>query len=123
MFEDLLENITIYHKEGANWSKYTEKASVRATNYLNRNKTGSNSTDNALIRVFNTETYNMSWKCSKGDIIYLGETNYEIVKAPITELSNLYGKEKVFEVTSVEKLIFPKNEDLKELNHIKIGAK
>lgn len=120
--DNLLQDITIYHKENDSWIRYNEKASVRNTSYLNRNRTGVNSTDNALIRNFNVDGYNSTWKCQKGDIIYSGNTNYSIVKAPLTELRELYGKDNVFEVSSVEKFIFD-DTDLKELNHIKIGGR
>lgn len=118
----LMQKITIYHKEENQYKRYVVDASVRNTSYKNRNSTGADTTDNALIRIFNVEEYNNSFKIQKGDTIYSGETNYEIIKAPITELRNLYGKEKVFEVSSVEEFIFD-NEDIKELNHIKIGAR
>ena len=78
--------------------------------------------DNALIRIFDVSGYNKTYKIEKGDVIYSGVSNLQIEKAPITELRNAYGKEDVYEITSVEKFIF-KDEDIKELNHIKIGAK
>lgn len=120
----LLQEITIYHKEGNNWNRYIVKASVRSTVYLNRDDrgTGLQTTDNALIRIFDVEGYNLTYKIQKGDIIYSKATNYEIDKAPLTELRNLYGKEKVFEVSSVEEFIFD-DEDIKELNHIKVGGR
>ena len=120
--DELLEEITIYHKENGNWIRYNEIASVRNTSYLNRNRTGTTSTDNVLIRNFNVDGYNSSWKCDKGDVIYSGNSDYSIIKAPLTELRELYGKENVFEVSSVEKFIFD-DLDIKELNHIKIGGR
>lgn len=122
--DKLLQEITIYHKEGNNWNRYIVKASVRSTVYLNRDDrgTGLQTTDNALIRIFDVEGYNITYKIQKGDIIYSKATNYEIDEAPLTELRNLYGKEKVFEVSSVEEFIFD-DEDIKELNHIKVGGR
>ena len=107
-----------------NWEKYIVKASVRSTVYLNRDdrRTGIQTTDNALIRIFDVEGYNLTYKIQKGDVIYSGVSNYEIDKAPLTELRNLYGKEKVFEVSSIEEFIFD-DEDIKEINHIKIGGR
>lgn len=122
ILDSLMQKITIYHKEGNQYERYVIDASVRNTSYKNRNSVGTDTTDNVLIRIFNVAEYNNSFKIQKGDTIYSGETNYEIIKAPITELKNLYGKEKVFEVSSVEEFIFD-NEDIKELNHIKIGAR
>lgn len=121
-FKNLLQNVTIYHKENNNWVRYNKKASVRNTSYLNRNTTGTQTSDNALIRFFDIEEYNITYKIQKGDIIYSGATEYEIIKAPLTELRELYGKEKVFEVSSVEEFIFD-DLDLKEINHIKVGGR
>lgn len=122
--DKLLQEITIYHKEGNSWNRYIIKASVRNTSYLNRDDrgTGLQTTDNALIRIFDIEGYNITYKIQKGDIIYSKATNYEVEKAPLTELRNLYGKEKVFEVSSVEEFIFD-DENIKELNHIKVGGR
>ena len=120
----LLSDITIYHKENNGWERYIVKASVRSTVYLNRDDrgTGIQATDNALIRIFDVEGYNNTYKIKKGDVIYSGVSDYEIDKAPLTELRNLYGKEKVFEVSSIEEFIFD-DEDIKELNHIKVGGR
>lgn len=122
--DKLLKDITIYHKENNNWNKYIVKASVRSTVYLNRDDrgTGIQTTDNALIRIFDVEGYNSTYKIQKGDVIYSGVSNYEIDKAPLTELRNLYGKEKVFEISSIEEFIFD-DEDIKEINHIKVGGR
>lgn len=121
--DGLLENITIYHKTSSDtWERYNVVASVRNTSYLNRNKTGSQITDNALIRVFDAVGYNNTWKCKKGDIIAKNSISDVVLKAPLTELRNKYGKENIFEVSSVEEFIFEEPE-LKELNHIKIGAR
>lgn len=120
--EKLLQDITIYHKEATGWIRYNIKASVRNVSTLNRDRTGTQTSDNTLIRVFNVEGYNNTWKCKNGDIIYSGNSNYNIIEAPLTELRNLYGKEKVYEVSSVQEFIF-EDENIKEINHIKIGAR
>lgn len=120
--DKLLKIITIYHKENNKWIRYNEKASVRNTASFDRNTNGVQSNDNALIRIFNVEGYNKSYKIQRGDVVYSGDTKYEIEKAPITELQKLYGKDKVFEVSSIEEFIFD-DEDLKEINHIKVGGR
>lgn len=122
MIENLLQEITIYHKTSDGWVRYNIDASVRNTSYLNRNTTGVNTTDNALIRIFKTEEYNNTWMCEKGDIIVLKGVSDSIIKAPLTEMREKYGKSQVVEVTSVEPFIF-KDSDLKEINHIKIGGR
>ena len=120
---ELLQDITIYHKNNDNsYSRYNLVASVRNTSYLNRNKTGVSTSDNALIRVFDVDGYNTTWKCEKCDVVLDKRSEYDIIKAPLTELREKYGKSSVYEVSSVEKFIF-KDEDVKELNHIKIGGK
>ena len=118
---DLLQEITIYHKDNE-WIRYNIEASVRNTSYLNRNNTGVNTTDNALIRVFDTDGYNNTWKCEKGDIIVLKSVSDDIIKAPLTEMREKYGKSIVIEVSSVEPFIF-NDIDLKEINHVKIGGR
>ena len=121
--QELLQDITIYHKNNDNsYSRYNLVASVRNTSYLNRNKTGVSTSDNALIRVFDVDGYNTTWKCEKCDVVLDMKSEYDIIKAPLTELREKYGKSSVYEVSSVEKFIF-KDEDVKELNHIKIGGK
>lgn len=121
-FDKLLQAITIYHKENNTFTKYDVKASIRNTAYLNRNTTGTDKTDNALIRIFDVDGYNNTYKIAEGDVIYCGTTEYNIIKAPLTELRNLYGKEKVYEVSSIAEFIFDEP-DIKPLNHIKIGAR
>lgn len=122
VLKNVCQKITIYHKEGDSFIRYVIDASVRNTSYRNRNNTGVQTTDNALIRIFDVEEYNKSFKIEKGDTIYSGESTYEIIKAPIMELRNLYGKDKVYEVSSVEEFIFDEPK-IKELNHIKVGAR
>lgn len=120
--DGLLQDITIYHKEGTNYIRYSKQASVRNTSYLNRNKTGVQTTDNALIRVFDSKGYNNTWKCQKGDVIVSKKVLDNIIKAPLTELREKYGKDYVYEVSSIDIFDFD-NKDLQELNHIKIGAR
>ena len=91
--DNLLQDITIYHKDGTQYVRYNKIASVRNTSYLNRNKTGVQTTDNALIRVFDTKGYNNTWKCQKGDIIVSKKVLDDIIKAPLTELREKYGKD------------------------------
>ena len=61
-------------------------------------------------------------ECSKGDVIVALNTNYEVIKVPLTELREKYGKEYVYEVSSIDIFKF-ENANVRELNHIKIGAK
>lgn len=121
MMEDLLQDITIYHEENNKYVRYPKVGSVRNTSILNRNKTGVSTTDNALIRIFDVEGYNNTWKCQKGDVIVAKEVLDEIETAPLTEFRKKYGKENVFSVKSIDIFDF-NSEDIKELNHVKIGA-
>ena len=122
MIDEILQDITIYHKEENKYIRYPKLASLRNTSYLNRNKTGLQTTDNALIRIFDTKGYNNTWKCEKGDIIVSKKVKDDIEKAPLTELQKKYGKDYVYEVSSIDVFDF-KDDDLLELNHIKIGAR
>lgn len=118
----MFQDITIYHKENREYVRYNLKASVRNTSILNRNNTGVSTSDTALIRVFDTKGYNDTWKCNKGDVIVGKSVNDDIKEAPITELVKKYGKEYVYEVSSID--IFDFNDNaLNEINHIKIGAR
>lgn len=121
MDENLLEDITIYHKIQNGWDRYPVKASVRDTSIRNRTNTGKTDNDNALIRIFDVDGYGSSYLIAKDDVIVRGNVNNEIVSAPLTELRSVYGKENVYLVRSVDKYIF---DDVitKELQHIKIGA-
>lgn len=114
-----MQEITIYHKNEKIWDRYCVKASYRNTSILNRNKSGSNSTDNALIRIFDVSGYNETWFISKGDIIVNKSVDDEIKSTPLAELSAKYGNENVHKVTSIDKFIFD-DEDLS--NHIKLGC-
>ena len=122
MIDEILQDITIYHKEENKYIRYPKLASLRNTSYLNRNKTGTQTTDNAHIRVFDTKGYNNTQKCKKGDIIVSKKVLDDIEKAPLTELQKKYGKDYVYEVSSIDVFDF-KDNDLLELNHIKIGAR
>lgn len=116
------QKITIYHKNGKQWDRYVKEASYRNTSILNRNKNGSNSTDNALIRVFDVEGYNLTWFAEKDDVIVNKEVQDVIEgNTPITQLSNKHGKDSVHKVISIDKFIF-EDKDVKELNHIKLGC-
>ena len=66
-----LRKITIYHKNNNNWDRFVVNSSYRNTSILNHNKSGSSSTDNVLIRVFDVEGYNSLWFVQKGDVIGL----------------------------------------------------
>lgn len=117
-----IQKITIYHKNSAKWDRYVKEASYRDTSILNHNKNGSSSTDNTLIRIFDVETYNSKWFVQKGDVIVNKEVTDTIEgNTPLTQLSNKYGTDNVHKVTSIDKFIF-NDEDIKELNHIKLGC-
>lgn len=122
MSEFPLRKITIYHKDQNNWVRHVVEASYRNTSILNHNRSGSNSTDNVLIRIFDIEGYNSLWFVEKGDIIVNREVANSIEgNTPNTQLSSIYGKDNVHKVTSVDKFIFNDSE-IEELEHIKIGA-
>ena len=116
-----IQEITIYHKTNNSWDRYVVNASYRNISIINRNKNGTNSSDNALIRIFDVEGYNSKWFVEKEDIIVNKKVIDEIEgKTPITQLSK-YGKSNVHKVVSIDKFIFD-DEDIKELNHIKLGC-
>lgn len=117
-----IQEITIYHKNDKKWDRYIKEASYRNTSIMNRNKNGSSSSDNALIRIFDIEGYNLSWFAQKDDIIVNAKVEDEIEgNTPITQLSNKYGKDNVHKITSIDKFIF-NDEDIEELKHIKLGC-
>ena len=91
------QKITIYHKNNKNkWDRYIKEASYRDTSVLNRNKNGSSSTDNVLIRIFDIETYNSKWFVGKEDVVVNKEVGDVIDgNTPITQLSKKYGKDNV----------------------------
>lgn len=117
-----MQKVTIYHKNGKQWDRYVKEASYRNTSVVNHNRNGSSSTDNALIRIFDVEGYNLTWFVQKDDII-VNEEVEDIIEnnTPITQLSNQYGKDNVHKVTSIDKFIF-EDEDIEQLNHIKLGC-
>lgn len=116
------QKITIYHKNDKQWDRYVKEASYRNTSIANHNRNGSSSTDNALIRVFDVEGYNLTWFAQKDDIIVNKEVKDMIENnTPITQLSNKYGRDNVHKVTSIDKFVF-EDKDIEELNHIKLGC-
>ena len=122
MEDNLLQDITIYHKGNNSFTRYNKRASVRNTAYRNRNNTGVSNTDSALIRVFDAEGYGNTWFCSKGDVIVSLNIEDTIIQAPLSELQKKYGKEYVYEVSSIDIFKYDDN-DISELNHIKIGGR
>lgn len=122
--EDVLQSITIYHKNGNKYDRYNIKdiASVRNTSIQNRNNTGISNVDSALIRIFDIDGYNKTYFVDKNDVIVAKKVEDNIELAPLTELKNKYGDDMVYQVTSIDVFKF-KDEDIKELQHIKIGAK
>lgn len=119
--EELLEDITIYHQVNKNWTRYPKIASVRDTSIRNRVNTGKSDTDNVLIRIFDVDGYNNDYYVVKDDVIVRGNVEDAIISAPLTELRAKYGKDNVYLVKSIDKFIF-KDESIKDLQHIKIGA-
>jgi molybdopterin-binding protein len=115
--EELLQKITIYHKSGSSWIRYNKEASFRQTSIVNRNKNGTETSDNVLLRLFDVAGYKTTWNISKGDIIVDMEVTDTITSAPLTELQTKYGKESVYQVKSIDKNIFST-----ELDHIKVGC-
>lgn len=110
--------ITIYHKNDNKWDRYVVEASYRNNSILNHNRNGSNSTDDVVVRIFDSEEYNVQ----KGDVIVNKEVDDEIEgNAPATQLSNKYGKQNVHKVNSMNDLTF-NDKDIEELNHIKLGC-
>lgn len=121
MFDDLMQEVTIYHKNGNTYERYNKNGSLRNTSIYNRNKNGVETSDNGLLRIFDVDGYNYTWKCEKGDIVVAMGVSDEVT-APLTELRKKYGKQFVYEVSSIDIFSF-KNEEIKELNHIKIGLR
>lgn len=128
-----MQKITIYHKNEEKWDRYVKDASYRNISELNRNRNGlssttlnrnksSNSTDEALTRIFDIEGYNISWFALKDDIVVNKEVE-DIIEGntPITQLSNKYGRDNVHKINSIEKFIYD-DEEIKDLNHIKLGC-
>lgn len=121
--EELLQEITIYHKNGNSWDRYNlDNVSFRNTSIRNKNITGVTNVDNVLIRIFDVDGYNNTYFISKGDIIVNGNVSDTITSAPLTEMRKKYGEENSYLVTSIDVFKF-KDKDLKEIQHVKVGAK
>ena len=117
-----VQKITIYHKNEKEWDRYVKDASYRNTSVINHNRNGSNSTEKALIRIFDIEGYNSTWFVNKEDVIVNKEVEDVIENnTPITQLSKKYGKDNVHKVTSIDNFIF-NDKELNELNHVKLGC-
>lgn len=138
------QKVTIYHKNEQNkYERYVKEASIRNTSLLNKDRYGLNSSDNVIIRIFDTKGYNKNihmknttailncplssflgetWKIQQGDIIVNGFVKEEIEgNTPQTLLNKKYGKENVFKVNSINILIFF-DDDIEETNHVKLGC-
>ena len=121
--DNILTEITIYHNNNGTWVRYNvDKVSFRNTSIRNRNTLGISNVDNALIRIFEIDRYNRDYFISKGDVIVKGNVSDTITSAPLTEMRKKYGEENSYLVTSIDVFKF-KDEDLKEIQHIKVGAK
>ena len=115
-----VQEITIYHKNDKKWDRYVVEASFRHTSVINHSKNGTNSSENALIRIFDTKGYNFLWFVAKGDVIVNKKVEDEIEgQTPLIQLKKVNGDENVFKVTSIDKFIF---EDCNDLQHIKLGC-
>ena len=121
MNENLLEDITIYHKSNNTYVVYHKVASVRCTSIRNRTNTGKTDNDNVLIRIFDIENYGTNYNVEKDDVIVRGNVNTEVTNTPLTTLRAVHGKDKVYLVRSIDIFNFSDN-DLNDLEHIKIGA-
>ena len=66
--------------------------------------------------------YSPVFEISKDDVIVnqLVNNTFFDNTIPLTELQRIYGKENVFKVRSIDIYNFD-DEDLKELNHVKVG--
>lgn len=119
---ELLEEITIYHQnEDKQWVRYHTTASVRNTSIRNRTTTGVSTLDNALIRLFDVEGYNNTFFIKKGDVVVKNRVLDDVLNAPVSELRKKYGDDQVYQVKSIDEFIF-KDQSIKELQHIKVGA-
>lgn len=121
--DGILTEITIYHNNNGIWNRYNvDNVSFRNTSIRNRNTLGISNVDNALIRIFDIDRYKQDYFISKGDVIVKGSVNDEITSAPLTEMRKKYGEENCYQVVSIDVYEF-KDDSLKEINHVKIGAK
>ena len=124
MEEDLpKQDITIYHKnEDKTYTGYIVEASVRHTSIINHNRTGTNSVDSAVIRIFDIKGFNKDYFVSKDDVIVTSAVKDKIISTtPQTQLSEKYGKDNVLKVRAIDLHKF-NDEDIEELNHIKLGC-
>lgn len=110
------QEITIYHKNSNNYTRYNVIASVRNTSIINRTNTGVTNVDNAVIRIF--EEDKQTYEISKEDVIVNCHVEDTIQVAPLTELQKKYGKDNVYSVVSIDKFLLGE-----VLDHVKIGAK
>ena len=119
---ELLEEITIYHQnDDKQWVRYHTTASVRNTSIRNRTTTGVSTVDNALIRIFDVDGYNNTYFIKKGDVVVKNRVIDDVLNAPVTELRKKYGDSNVYQVKSIDEFVF-KDQSIKELQHIKVGA-
>lgn len=120
--ENLLQNITIYHKNSSKWERFNlSGVSVRNTSIRNRDTTGVSNVNRATIRIFDVDGYKNTYFVEKDDVVVALEVDDDVTSAPLTELKAKYGKDNVFQVSSIDKFIF-KDQSLKDIQHIKIGA-
>lgn len=120
MPQEIKQNITLYHKTNNGIVRYPLIASYRGTSILNRNNTGVSTSDSVLIRIFYID--NGTFDISKDDVIVNQLVNNTFIDStiPLTTLQNQYGKDNVFKVRSIDTFNFD-DEDLRELNHVKVG--
>lgn len=114
------QEITLYHKDTINkvYVRYPLIASVRDTSIQNHNRTGINSTDKALIRIFASDHKPTTYQVEKGDLIVNSNVNDNIsYEKGLTELRELYGESNTYKINTIDKFIFGE-----ELDHIKLGA-
>lgn len=112
-----IQDITLYHEDNKKWFKYNLEASFRNTNVLMHSRTGFTSKENAVIRIFNSK-YDF---IKIGDVIVNKKIDDIIEENPLTRLREKYGKDNVVKIENISNLVFD-DEDLEELNHIRIGA-
>lgn len=116
----MYQEITVYHKQDNGYLRQVLIASVRSTSILNRTSTGVSTNDTGLIRIFDIDN-GTDYLISKDDVVVNKSVDTEIQgTTPITTLQNLYGKDNVWKVKSVDIFRFD-DEDINELNHTKVG--
>ena len=107
MEDNLLQDITIYHNSNNTWIRYNLKASVRNTFNKNRDNTGSNNVNRALIRIFDVKGYKSTYNIQDGDL-----TDSE--KQNLSDLLKNLEKEKNKNIINNKEIL-----DENELNQIK----